>query len=182
MHAGKSQCMPGSPPRAAARIRHACRQIPVHARRARGAPLHTPILGNHRSGQVMHAASALPAGRRPPALAMTPDFGHPLGVVGTSPHSLSRAAGLSYSVLSSIPVPVSSRRKPRPPPPLQSAGEPLSPFFTQPLSAQLASTGSSAELGPATMVERSLMVCHTQPTLQSASHYAACVPAVVPWC
>ena len=63
----------------------------------------------------MHAASALPAGRRPPALATTPDFGHPLGVVGTSPHSLSRAAGLSYSVLSSIPVPVSSRRKPRPP-------------------------------------------------------------------
>ena len=130
----------------------------------------------------MHAASALPAGRRPPALAMTPDFGHPLGVVGTSPHSLSRAAGLSYSVLSTIPVPVSSRRKPRPRPPLQSAGEPLSPFFTQPLSAQLASTGSSAELGPATMVERSLMACHTQPTLKSAAHYAACVPAVVPWC
>ena len=38
MHAGKSQCMPGSPPRAAARSRQACRQIPVHARRARGAP------------------------------------------------------------------------------------------------------------------------------------------------
>ena len=37
MHAGKSQCMPGSPPRAAARSRQACRQIPVHARRARGA-------------------------------------------------------------------------------------------------------------------------------------------------
>ena len=36
--AGKSQCMPGSPPRAAARSRQACRQIPVHARRARGAP------------------------------------------------------------------------------------------------------------------------------------------------
>jgi hypothetical protein len=30
--------MPGSPPRAAARSRQACRQIPVHARRARGAP------------------------------------------------------------------------------------------------------------------------------------------------
>ena len=38
MHAGKSQCMPGSPPRAAARSRHACRQIPVHARRARRPP------------------------------------------------------------------------------------------------------------------------------------------------
>ena len=126
----------------------------------------------------MHAASALPAGRRPPAVATIPDFGHPLGVVGTSPHSLSRAAGLSYSVLSSIPVPVSSRRKPRPPPPLQSAGEPLSPFFTPPLSAQLASTGSSAELGPATMVESSLMVCHRQPTWKSAAHYSACVPAV----
>ena len=38
MHAGKSQCMPGSPPRAAARSRQACRQIPVHARRAAAAP------------------------------------------------------------------------------------------------------------------------------------------------
>jgi hypothetical protein len=38
VHAGKSQCMPGSPPRAAARSRQACRQIPVHARHARGAP------------------------------------------------------------------------------------------------------------------------------------------------
>jgi hypothetical protein len=38
VHAGKSQCMPGSPPRAAARSRHACRQIPVHARRARRPP------------------------------------------------------------------------------------------------------------------------------------------------
>ena len=34
----KSQCMPGSPPRAAARSRQACRQIPVHARRARRPP------------------------------------------------------------------------------------------------------------------------------------------------
>eukprot|EP01047_Picozoa_sp_COSAG01_P041363 COSAG01_NODE_3544_length_5952_cov_291.756193_1_plen_172_part_00 len=38
LHAGKSQCMPGSPPRAAARSRQACRQIPVHARRAAAAP------------------------------------------------------------------------------------------------------------------------------------------------
>ena len=38
VHAGKSQCMPGSPPRAAARSRQACRQIPVHARRARRPP------------------------------------------------------------------------------------------------------------------------------------------------
>ena len=30
--------MPGSPPRAAARSRQACRQIPVHARRARRPP------------------------------------------------------------------------------------------------------------------------------------------------
>ena len=154
----------------------------VQRPRRREAALHTPTLGSLELSQVTHAANALPAGRRPPALAMTPDFGHPLGVVGTSPHSLSRAAGLSYSVLSSIPVPVSSRRKPRPRPPLQSAGEPLSPFFTQPLSAQLASTGSSAELGPATMVERSLMACHRQPTLKSAAHYAACVSVVVPWC
>ena len=38
MHAGKSQSMPGSPPRAATRSRQACRQIPVHARRAAAAP------------------------------------------------------------------------------------------------------------------------------------------------
>ena len=37
MHAGKSHCMPGSPPRAAAQRMQACRQIPVHARRAAAA-------------------------------------------------------------------------------------------------------------------------------------------------
>ena len=38
VHARKSQCMPGSPPRAAAQRMQACRQIPVHARRARRPP------------------------------------------------------------------------------------------------------------------------------------------------
>ena len=57
-----------------------------------------------------------------------------------------------------------------------SLGAPVSP---RPLPAQLASTGSSAELGPAAMVESSLMACRERLSARSAAHYAACVPVVV---
>eukprot|EP01048_Picozoa_sp_COSAG05_P017702 COSAG05_NODE_2462_length_3031_cov_10.605048_3_plen_186_part_00 len=104
-------------------LARAARRAAARRQRARGGPPRRPriLLSRAVNLAIAQVGTATCIDRSCIAAATARAWPRPppsppcVGVVGTSLRSWSRAAGLTHSALSQIPVPVSSRRKPRPP-------------------------------------------------------------------